>query len=219
MILKILGIENDIIILNDKPTILVIEETNLMTKFIADLYFEAYENDVIFINDMEKVDYKEIVLITDVFSFDINDKKYINLLYKEIEIGLKEEFDEYILLQNKFLEIVDLLSNSILDIELDLEYNDGVDIKDLLKIIKLRFSLNQTFDIFNKFLLIIDLISFCNLEKLYIFANVLIYFDDDQIKKIFKYISIKKLRILFVEKQDINIDIFSRKYLIDDEFC
>lgn len=218
MIISILGFDTEIYFNNNKPAILFIEEAKLYSNITTKIMLKDFSNEISFVDDNITIKESNIFTITDIFNFDINDKKYINLIYKEIESVLKDEMNSYSKIQELFNTISSYILESILDIELNLVYNNEVDIKDFLKIIKLRVDEFGFLNLTDRIHTIIDLFSQIGTDNTYVFIGILSFFDSDEVEEIMKYISYRKINIVFIERYGYDLCNYSNIYHIDNDF-
>lgn len=80
MIMKISGFDMEIDINNEKTNILLISDSKLFGRICFDLIRNNDEN-IVFVLDNKIVNTKDILIISDIMNFDINNKMIINKFY------------------------------------------------------------------------------------------------------------------------------------------
>ena len=76
---------------------------------------------------------------------------------------------------------------------------------------------NKYNNLIDKFIDILEIYS-ALYDQTMIFINVLSYFSNEEIREILKYITYKKISVLFLENSYNRSVYFENKYVIDDDF-
>ncbi|WP_249028719.1 type II-A CRISPR-associated protein Csn2 [Tannockella kyphosi] len=218
MIFKIFGYEEDFIFNDDKSAIIYIENAKQYSRIAMLLQSQDRTNEVLFLERSKRILLKDILLVTDLFNFQINDRKILNKLYQFLETEIKSDLAEYCNIQKCFNEINNLLLTHYIDCNIEIEYNEEVDLKEYLKGVKLQIVQGDSTDIFQKILSIIEVVNELSLYKFIVFIGVLSYFDNSQIDELTKQISYYNLPILFIERYGSSKTTFSNIYRIDMDF-
>ncbi|NLM63638.1 MAG: type II-A CRISPR-associated protein Csn2, partial [Mollicutes bacterium] len=151
MIFRIFSLDNDIVLDENYVNVLEIHDKSFAVKIIKKLTSdEDIYNDEFFLlfeDDKEINLYKNSIVITDLFNINFNDRKILNKIYDLLEEEIKSDESFYIELNeiNKLLSklLKDKLNQAILDLELDEELK----IKELLKTYNVHISRNNEDDI------------------------------------------------------------------------
>lgn len=219
MKLRIKGYELDVEF-NENSTLLSIKNQKMFAKIVNDIFCYCKENqnlEIIFLDDKDLiVSSKKIEFIDSLFNFEINTKSTLTKLYNEIRNEAEENIDEYTLIKKGFSLINQSLLNNLSSYNLTFNYKNEVEILDVLKMYNLKIE-DSKLAVFDKIISIIELYSEIGADYLIIFINILNFFDVKEMEEVLKYIRYKKLNVLFVEN-DYKIDLFSCKYVIDEEF-
>lgn len=106
------------IILNRGINVLEFEDPVIFRNIFLDL-----ENNLIFSEDNESIDFKKILVIGDCLNLNINDKKIVTGLHKYLEkSATMENIDDFKRIQNDiFLLFEDLIDTAPFDVEYDLD--------------------------------------------------------------------------------------------------
>lgn len=207
MILKIQGFDLEIKLKKGKPSILIIEDNLLFSNIISKINYYTNNNieelEIILIDEDSKLltCNKYIHMYIDIFNVDINSKRTLTKIYKQIlnELHINIERSTYI--QQKCNEINALLLSTILDIDIDLVYDEEVMLETYFKAINLRIDVeNEILDVYERICFIIDIEAQLGLYAGLIFVNIFSYLDQKQILSLLNYIHHKNIGILFIEK-------------------
>ena len=130
MKLRIKGFENDINISDSYGSILIVRDNKLFAKI--SLYLNEYSdhlNEILLLdNEEEIVKEKNIEVINDIMTYDINQKSLISKLYSMVELDV-QCLDDY---EDTFALNVSSINSIILDvlneynIDFDIDYNMDV---------------------------------------------------------------------------------------------
>lgn len=122
---------------------------------------------------------KESIFIDSYLSLDLNEKKLLGQIYKEVESHLStEEEDEYNQIRDSLLSFVSKLS---LDLEGEVEISDDLPLSKVLSSVDLKFTEDDIGNITSRFVQYIKIMT--NLKPLHVvFAcDFLKYLNDDEI--------------------------------------
>ena len=121
MIMKISGFDIEIDINNEKTNILLINDNKLFGRICFDLARNNDEN-IVFVLDNKIVNMKDILIISDIMNFDINNKMIISKLYNQMSNSLLLDSDIENEIKKHYIEIVkkvyDEIDNYNVDINL-----------------------------------------------------------------------------------------------------
>lgn len=157
-------------------------------------------------------------IVTDLFSLSFSDKKIENLLQRKIariyEISHKEDELSHIL--SSIYSFFDSLSS---DLSINLEYNDELGIKDVLKIL----SPSVKVDCISKSELFIKYMKLVNEIKgfeVFVFVNLKSIFEQKEFECLMKEIEYEKFKIINVEPNRTSISCLNElNILIDSDLC
>ena len=224
MIMKIFSLENDIIFTEEYINVLQIQDKKLFTNVINSLndninnIEDTKERIIILDNDTEIKIEKEVLMFSDVFNIDFNQKKIQSALYNKIEKIYKQEFER----MSEFQTIFQKLQLNVLDVfnefPFEFNYKESIGIQEYLKLLGLKISNNKgkiTDTIFS----LIDVVEYLSITKILIFVNLKLYLIDDELKEIYKYAMYKKVNILLIETGEEKEPLENEKILyIDSDY-
>lgn len=170
---------------------------------------QTIDNDVVgeFINLFEGEDYldyqKKLVLIPELMSFDLNDRKIQGMLLKQIVSQTLDE--ERIKLDRINTDLNTVINQLILKYDVPLSFTENETVEELLKFKKIVIDKESIISYSDKMCELLEIISEFMSDNLIILFNVLPHFDQNQLKELSEFIKIKEVNILLIER-DINID-------------
>lgn len=161
---------------------------------------------------------KNSIIIYDFFNIDVNQSKMLKALYEDIAKEYRFNYDD-----ETIISIQKNLIGSVREILMEYDYEftqkETVDIKDLLKIMELKFDINYYDKSIENIFLLIDLVSAFNLYKLVVLVNAKCYFNSEEINEIYKMSKYKRINLLLVEfYKDETKKTLENKILIDEDF-
>lgn len=199
--------------------VLVIERPSLFLKMLEDLWEQCRGEDGKFIlsrNDSIVDIAGNMELITDIFNIDINSKKILNRIFKNIETEIINDY--YMELQELNNIIIGNMAKFVRGQHLPLEFTEKVSIANLLKLVDLKIA--ESYE--NRMELLvnyIDIISQLFPVKLFILVNLKTFFDTNELSEFYKDINYKKLNVLLIE-QHITEKLEGERYrIIDADLC
>ena len=215
MIMKIMGFDIEVDINKDKTNILVIDDHELFGSVCYDLNRKDTEK-VVFIDNDKLVNIKDIIIFNDILSFNFNDKTIITKLYNKLSKSIISNVEIDNELKKYFMKISNILYDEIEYYNVDIDLNEEIDLVKYFKLAGIEFD-NKHNNLIGKFIDILEIYSELY-DQTMIFINVLTYFSNEEIREILKYITYKKISVLFLENSYNRSVYFENKYVIDDDF-
>ena len=223
MNLKINYFDNNIKIENDYIQVIEIENKKTFYRLVSDLYKIKNDEklDEVFFyddNNQEINMYNKVDLYVNFFDIDLNSKKNLNVLNKNITNSLTDNVKEEIL--NNFKKLAKSFTKILSDIDLPLSLNDNITVDDIIKLLKI--SINKTADLLSNLLLIIDLEKVLKMNEILFFINLKQYLLQEELIEFYKYAIYNEIKIVLVDSQSYGIKLdYEKKLIIDanlDEF-
>ena len=199
---------------------ITIENRKILHDFEKYLFneFEG-NNDYLLLMDNNKIiDHKKnIYFLSNFYDMDLNNKKNLLALYKQIKVNhndeLKERFEQLTSNINDFFEFINFES------EFDLTFDSNILIDDVLKLGDLRFN-NENDDLFNSFISYLEIINNLFNINVFIVEELHKYFSNDDLIKAINELKYYGIILINIEK-DNNFEGFVdeiRNY-IDIDYC
>ncbi len=223
MNLKINYFDNNIKIENDYVQVIEIENKKTFYHLVSDLYKIKNDEklDEVFFYDDDNQElnmYNKVDLYVNFFDIDLNSKKNLNALNKNIINSLTDNVKEEIL--NNFKKLAKSFTKILSDIDLPLSLNDNITVDDIIKLLKI--SINKTDDLLSNLLLIIDLEKVLKMNEILFFINLKQYLSQEELIEFYKYAIYNEIKIVLVDSQSYGIKLdYEKKLIIDtnlDEF-
>lgn len=176
-------------------------------------------NDYLLLMDNNKIidPKKNIYFLSNFYDMDLNNKKNLLALYKQIKVNnndeLKERFEQLTSNINEFLEFINFES------VFDLTFDGNILIDDVLKLGDLRFN-NENDDLFNSFISYLEIINNLFNINVFIVEELHKYFSNDDLIKAINELKYYGIILINIEK-DNNFEGFVdeiRNY-IDIDYC
>lgn len=206
-------------IYNDRINMLIIEDGSLHFRLTDELRrMSDGETGSFVLSEANKpVDISHKTdMITSFMPFEMNNKKLLTKLYSSVSDICKFEFTE------QFSNICSAIENFFILLNerytAETEFDRITDIKPLLKAVNFRFSndydkLSQT--VIEYVLNVTELEG----EKLFVFSNILCYFNEEESKLFFRTVTDHKIRILIIENHCPDFQFDVNRMVIDKDYC
>lgn len=205
----------------NKVNNIVIESPKIFENIISELY-----NQHIGINgawvlsekntpiDIKK--YSEIIL--NPFDLDINNKRILGKLYENIKNNATGS-ELYIKWNQLYPNIAEVIDSLIEEFNYNLEYNDEIEMKDLFKLLNLKFQTEEVSSLEK----VIDYMNLHNSilgTKLFILVNLKSFYTKENLKHLYEEAFYKKFSLLLIDCKE--YDVFNNddiRYIIDKDGC
>ncbi len=178
-----------------------------------DVYYNTLEN-IKILDGVNECTVSKLIIIKDLLTLSINDKKNLTYLFKLSNIVLKEKYEsEYL---NIIINLKELLSNLTDSIDLNIEF-DEVDTSKLFQAFNLKYS-DENLNYIENVLSYISIINAINSPKLFITFNLMNYITEEEYKLLEKELLIKQIIILDISlnlTKNFSDNIFN----VDDNYC
>lgn len=162
---------------------------------------------------------KNIEVVTDVISLDVNNKKFITAAIESLnkfciaDEMLNAEIEQ--MHQKLYVQVVDLINELSSDFSISANWN----LAKYLKAYEFSVQINSCDGMFEKLTTYIQLMAEFMQGKINCFVNLKSYFDSAELLELYKYAIYNKVAILLVESSTQNVTLeYERKLIIDNEF-
>ncbi|MGL5149397.1 MAG: type II-A CRISPR-associated protein Csn2 [Clostridium sp.] len=161
---------------------------------------------------------KNVMLIYDFYNIFSNATKIIKSFYDDVAKEYKFNYEENEIIKMQ-KELVESIRSVLIEYDYELTFKEIIDIKDLLKVLDVKFDVDFYDKPLDNIFLLIDLVSNFKISKLVILVNCKCYFTNTEMEEIYKMIVYKRINVLFVEYyKGENNKIYENKVVIDEDF-
>lgn len=202
-----------------KCTVLVVENNQVYSQIMYSLYNREDGYFKIFDDKYQDLKEKDIIPIFNPLSFDFDERSIKTLLYNRLikqigqEIDIKQEIEhDYRKLIYKLIQVID--ENN----DLELLYDDELNVKDIFKVIGLSIDQKTQTSIFEKVQLLINTLNELVDEKLLIFTNLNILITNQQYQYVMEQIDLNNQTVLLIESSQYTLENIPYYYLDSDFF-
>jgi len=206
-------------IYEDRISYLVIEDQRLLMRFIRELYDQYNGLDgkiALFEGDHELKISKNVELIYDFLSFDINEKKIISKINSILEnIALDE--DNYL----ESMNITASIEKYIYHLSEKLPYSfecNGIGISAVIKMASVSIVDDSKSDI-DRIYLYMSIVQELLGEKLFVLVNLSSYYTDDEIQLLCETLIKHRIKALIVDNKPVLNNEFMKRRIIDKDLC
>lgn len=221
MIIKINGLENELILNDSQIGVIEINDTKLY-RHILDIINKSIEgisnNEIFILNDkQEEITFKDnVYLLNDIFNIDINSKKIINKIYNLINSSYDDE--ERLLFSNKIQEVRNELIYKTNEFPFTFSVNNDISILDMLKAFNFKVDYSTYSTLLEKIELLIDVMTNLNIAKILIIPNLKMYLTSEELIYLYKYSLYNNIILITIEKYCENSIEYEKRLLIDKEY-
>lgn len=199
---------------------IIIENRKILYDFEKYLFneFEGNSDYLLLMDNNKIIDHKKnIYFLSNFYDMDLNNKKNLLALYKQIKVNhndeLKERFEQLTSNINEFLEFINFES------VFDLTFDGNILIDDVLKLGDLRFN-NENDDLFNSFISYLEIINNLFNINVFIVEELHKYFSNDDLIKAINELKYHGIILINIEK-DNNFEgiVDEIRNYIDIDYC
>lgn len=199
---------------------IIIENRRILYDFEKYLFneFEGNSDYLLLMDNNKIIDHKKnIYFLSNFYDMDLNNKKNLLALYKQIKVNhndeLKERFEQLTSNINEFLEFINFESG------FDLTFDSNILMDDVFKLVDLRFN-NENDSLFNTLISYLEIINNLFNIEVFIVEELHKYFSNDDLIKAINELKYHGIILINIEK-DNNFEGISdeiRNY-IDIDYC
>ena len=195
----------------DKPIIQIIFENNVDFRN----FIENIEDNVIYSENDESLELnKKVIIINNIYDIDINDKKNITFLYKNIVNQLsekqKESFDK---INNELLNVIKDINNTN---DYGIDFEDSFDITKILNLYQVKFCLDEK-NYLEKLAKYIEITSRVSKINTFISFSLIRILSEEEVNFLVKELSFNKINLIDFDFQNSKKEI--KYYEIDEDWC
>lgn len=198
----------------NQATILVLENTDVFSNFVRNIYSYSDRSEIQFFDAQAKtVKEAELMIVTDIMGYDVNAPAILKLIHSDLESQFNDKPEVKSMVEKLADTITELISFECLENELDLEY-DEITLLELIKALGVKVE-TRSDTVFEKMFEILQIYKYLTKKKLLIFINVLSYFKHDEVKELLDYVTLSNMTVLFVEPRKYTA---FPQYVIDHDY-
>lgn len=198
---------------------IVCENPKVFYEMIEDsikLFKSNESNWIISEKDGTRIDSKQIDIIVSPFCFDINSKRLLGNVQKEIETCIYENFTEGIShINNTFVRILEDIS---VKLSYEIDYNIECDVKDLIKIYDLKLNYESS-SLLEKLSIYIKLVAMAfNVQVLFL-VDIRRYLTEYEVLALYKEARYWKIQLVIIESRFVDKLENEKVIIIDRDRC
>lgn len=197
---------------------LVLEHPKVFSQFLRALYEQSLDGEgPIVLSDSKEINlHKEMELILSPFEININSKKIIGQLYRELQNIANETLEEKFQINS---EIVNYLEQLIWKSSYEnLKMNLVPKWENLFKLYEIQIDTDST-TLFEKLIEYLKVCSAILKIRLYVFVNLRQYFEEFEIIELIEWIKRLKIHVLLIESVEPVYNADTDIYIIDQDYC
>lgn len=198
IIISHVHLETALKVSDDYVQMLIVENPSEFYSMVADMdaQFGGEEGLFVFSADDKRIDCSKVgAMVSDLFHFDLNDKKIINLLYKELEkVACGEKIVGFNELSSNTLAYAHDLAFCL---PFSLEFNDPQPI-DIFKMLGVKFEKNYD-SVEEKIICYINALIELKKCEFFVFVNLKSVLDDEKLLEVYKHCEAEQVGLLLIE--------------------
>ena len=220
IVLTHIHLETPIVISEDSVKLLIVENPSEFYKMVCDLnsQFDGEEGDFVFSANCQIIPARKCgAIISNLFNFELNDKKILNLLYKKLEsVALGEKvslFNELVSNTMRFIGEVAYSVPFLLDYD---EFQPA----DYFKQSGVKFA--KTYDsLEEKIICYVNALIELKCCDFFVFVNLKSVLNDEKLLKIYKHCQAEQVGLLLIESQKGNRGLLpcEKAVVITEDLC
>ena len=203
----------------NRITVVSIENQALFAKISYDLWMQSKGElgECCLSDDEGSIAFeKKVSCIFNVFDLDANNRKILTKLYKELSDNSKDYYSEYVI--GMKASILDTMDRIIESVPYSIIYDENLDIASIFKMLNVHIN-QMDDDLLSK---VCDYIrlesSICNIST-YFAVNLKDFFDEDQMKQLYEFLSYSKINMIIIEGHQSNLYPGEKNWIIDKDNC
>lgn len=196
------------------PTILVVEDTLAFSAIVRAFYrYDEAKNLKIFNDQYVRVKESELVVITDIMSYEFNSPVILKQIYSDIEAQLNEQPALKSEIDRLSLAITTIFEDELIEHELMLTLSD-LSISDLLKVAKIQVVVHEN-TMLEKMMQLIRIFMYSNKKKVLVLINTCSYIAVEELDALCEYIALCQVNVLILEPRK---TARHGQYILDKDF-
>ncbi len=199
-----------------ETTVMVIENTQFLRNFIAQ-FLKADDSEIILSIDDEPITTaKYSYLIADYFNLKIDDRVLRTGLQKALVARICDDYyEQYLMVQSSILKLFSEVSEQF---ELDFNYHEQVEIKELVKLVNVKIEENYN-NLLNKLMDYLRALAWLTDYKLIVLVGLKQYLTETELISFYDYCHKNSITILLIESRNYARLKGEKIYTIDQDLC
>lgn len=205
----------------DKQTscLIVLENKKYFYKTLMNLENDYLDDSLLKVVDenykrIKLIDYGDVIL--NLFSIDVNNKRNLNVVFKQIKLLFKDELSYSLTSIKESLN--DCFGKIKIDYNLDLINDIDLVEDDLIKMLNLKIK-DESKSLLDKIMIYIRTAIELRKIKFFIFISLSTYLEEDEINLLLKNCQLFDISIIDIESQKFDFGNFDKKIIIDKDIC
>ena len=204
-------------------TILIIKNHKFyahILSLLSSILYDKNKSTELLVIDGEKNITTNILLITDLYKIDFNDKNLLKEIYSQISKSIISDEENCMRYQKLVDDFSAMLENELEDYNLEFDYKNDLTIENYLKAVSLKISRTAEEKLYDRLMNYVELVTELVNKPVLVLYNCLDYLEDDELMELVKYKNYKHLHMLFIENKCREVDsIAFKKYIIYEDLC
>lgn len=204
----------------DKVNIILIENQDLFVELLVDLndQLNGKKGEAVLSLDNVPIPISNnLEIITEFIPFSVNFNNLTSELHNQLNnIALSEEY--YIESKKLEMDIINFIFKINSEIDFNLEFDEELDFKKILKLIKAKFEENKE-KLSEQIIEYMKIVREYDCDKCFVLVDIRNYINDKEIDEFYKLILYNKLRVLIISGGDRTKSDYEEKFIIDADLC
>ncbi len=197
-------------------TVLVIENTEFLRRFIAQ-FLKVDDSEIILSIDDNRIDTaKYSYLIVDYFNLAIDDRVLRSGLQKAVSARISDDYyEQYLMVQSRILQLFSEISSQF---ELNFNYCEQLEIKELVKLVNVKIEESYS-RLLDKLMDYLRALVWLTDYKLIVLVGLKQYLTERELIDFYDYCNHNSIAILLIESRHYAKLKGEKVYIIDCDLC
>lgn len=162
---------------------------------------------------------KYLTVITDLFRIDINSRKILSLLYKQVEKLIHFEPQVYQSFQQKKQNLLARFDEVCQSINVELMRDEGDSVVDFCKFVNLRIATANEQPLVEQLQCYMDVLAEWQANQVLVLFNLSAVTTREEMEEVFRYAMFTKVRLLLIEPlSNRNLRPYEQRWVIGEDF-
>lgn len=197
---------------------LVIENKTIFAKLIQSLF--NYNEDTldvrIFDNQHNPLKKHELMLVTDILSYNVNTAATLKMIYSDLELQISQDPASKTAIEDMLGNVLIRINRELLDFPLDLSVSE-ISIQGALKALDVRIETSGE-TIFERVFDIVQICKYLPKKSLLVFVNLSTYLSQQELDRVVEYALLQKINMLLLDNAIFDMPSDAMQFVIDHDF-